>query len=250
MPQTIKIFQYEVPLSLGLIHSTLSKKKFKMSEPDENDPDNEITLTHEIQSLERHQYGISGGLRYFTQKEFEFAEGQKYHVVPHEFGFLFSPENEFLILHGDSTFYIRVLRFFAEILHSGDDIVHSINIPKKKMYDLMEKIINMKKGRNNLEEAGFFHNGKPLGTLKRLSFTTIPDACGTEHILFKKNYDNCTHWNAQLRIYKCNGLQDIENEKGHLLRMSHDGKFSATNDYSLKEWNRFVVETVKKSVGF
>ncbi len=250
MPQTIKIFQYEASLTLGLVHSTLSKKKFKVEEIDENDSDKKITLTHEILSLKRHDYGISGGMKYYVQKEFEFAEGSRFHVVPHEFGFLFSPQNEFLILHGDSSFYVRILKFFADILHSGDDIVHSISIPKEKMHGLMEKIINMKKGKNNLEEAGFFHNLKPLGTLKRLSFTTIPDACGTEHALFKQNYKNCTHWNAVLRIYKCNGLIDTESKSGYLLRMNYDGKFSATNDYSFKEWNRFVVETVKKTIEF
>jgi len=189
-------------------------------------------------------------LTYSLQKEYEFTEGKKYYILPRDFGFLFSPQNQIIIIHGDSSYYIRVLKFFADILHSGDDLIHGITIEKKKMNDLMWKIINMKKGKNNLEEAAFFHNAKPLDTLKRLSFTTIPEACGTDHSLFNKHYKNCTHWNAQIRIYKCNGLIDTEVNNGYLLRMNHNGKFSTTMECNLKQWNRFVVETVKTVVGF
>ena len=250
MPQTIKIFHYESPLSIGQIFNKLSQKNFPIVEIDENNPDNEITFTHEIEKLHQHAFGIMGGLTYYSQKEYEFAEGTKFYTVPRDFGFLFSPQNQIIIFHGDSEYYVRVLKFFNQILHSGDDLIQSIHISKEKMNDLMWKIIRIKSGKNNLEQAAFFHNAKPLGTLKRLSFTTVPEACGTDHSLFKKNYNNCTHWGATIRIYKCNGLLDLESKKGYLLRMNHDGKFSSTMDCDLKQWNRFVVETVKTTVGF
>ena len=86
--------------------------------------------------------------------------------------------------------------------------------------------------------------------MKKLSFTTIPEACGTDHTLFKKHYNNCTHWNATIRMFKCNGLLDKEVEKGYLLRLSYNGKFSSTTDFDLKQWNRFIVESVKTVVDF
>jgi len=250
MPQTIKIFHYEASPSIAEIYTKFSKKRFKVTEQDQNDIDKEITLTQEINSMTRHAFGIIGSLTYHFQKEYEFAEGKKYYIVPHVFGFLFSPQNELLIIHGDPEYYIRVLKFFSDILHSGDDLIQGITIGKEKMNELMWKIINIKKGKNNLEEASFFHNAKPLETLKRLSFTTVPEACGTDHDLFKKHYKNCTHWNATIRMFKCNGLLDDEVEKGYLLRLNHNGKFSSTMDFDLKRWNRFVVETVKTTVGF
>jgi len=250
MPQTIKIFNYEAPLSIGEIYNKLSKKKFKIKEEDQNNPDEEITLIQQIDILNKHVFGVTGGMTFNVQQEYEFADGKKYYIVPRKFGFLFSPQNELIIIHGDSNYYVRVLKFFADELHSGDDLIQSVTIEKKKMYELMWKIINTKKGKNNLEEAAFFHNAKPLDTLRRLSFTTIPEACGTDHDLFNKHYKNCTQWNAQIRIYKCNGLLDTEVDKGYLLRMSYSGKFSTTMECSLKQWNRFVVETVKTVVGF
>ena len=250
MPQTIKIFSYEAPLSIGEIHNKLSKKRFEITEEDQNNPDEEVMLTQQIGELNRHAFGLTGSLMYYFQKEYEFAEGKKYYIVPRDYGFLFSPENEFIIIHGDPYYYIPVLKFFSDILHSGDDLTRSITIERKKMYDLMWKIINMKKGKNNLEEAGFLHNAKPLGTLKKSSFTTVPDACGTDHTLFKNHYNNCTHWKATIRIYKCNGLLDTEVNNGYLLRMNHDGKFSTTMNCDLKQWNRFVVETVKTTISF
>jgi len=250
MPQAIKIFNYEAPPTIGEIYSKLSKKTFKVIENDQNDLDKEITLIQKIDGLRQHAFGVVGALTYYSQKEFESIDGEKFYVVPHGFGFLFSPQNELIIIHGDPNYYIRVLKFFSDILHSGDDLIQSISIEKKQMYELMWKILNMKKGKNNLEEASFFHYGKPLDTLKKLSFTTIPEACGTDHILFKKHYTNCTHWNATVRMFKCNGLLDVDSEKGYLLRLNHDGKFSSSLPFDLKRWNRFVVETVKKVVGF
>jgi len=250
MPQTIKIFNYEAPPSVGTIYNKLSKRTFKRTEPDLNDPAKEVTLTQKIENLKKHAFGVTGGLTFYSQKEYEFAEGEKYYIVPHDFGFLFSPDQEFIIIHGDPNYYNRVLRFFSNILNSEDELIRSIIIEKTKMNNLMWKIINMKKGKNNLEEAKFFHYEKPLETLRKLSFTTVPDACGTDHILFKKHYKNCTHWNATIRMFKCNGLLDTEAEKGYLLRMNYDGKFSSSIDFDLTRWNRFIVETVKNVVGF
>lgn len=250
MPQTIKIFNYEASPSVGTIYNKLSQGTFKITEEDKNDPDKKVTLTQKIENLNRHAFGVTGGLTFNFQKQYEFADGEKYYIVPRDFGFLFSPEQEFIIIHGDPLYYIRVLDFFSNILNSGDDLIQGITIEKKKMYELMWKIINMKKGKNNLEEASFFHNERPLDTLRRLSFTTIPDACGTDLSLFKKHYNNCTHWNAKIRMFKCNGLLDTEVDKGYLLRLNNDGKFSSSMDFDLKRWNRFVVETVKTVVDF
>ncbi len=71
------------------------------------------------------------------------------------------------------------MKFFAHVLHNGDDLFESISIKKEKLYELMNKILRMKSGKNNLEEARFYHGDKPLGNLKKLSFTTIADFCGT-----------------------------------------------------------------------
>ena len=142
------------------------------------------------------------------------------------------------------------MRFFSDILHDGDELFETITIKKEKLYDLMIKILKMKQGKNNLEEAKFFHYDKPLGKLKKLSFTTIPDFCGTEHRLFSQHYENCTHWNCALRVYKCNGVLDKESEGGYILRLNKDASASFNIDRDLTQWNRFVVETMKPVLGF
>ncbi len=78
MPQAIKIFNYEVPLTIGEIYSKLSKKKFKIIEKDQNDLDKEITLIQKIDGLRQHAFGVVGALTYYSQKEFESIDGEKF----------------------------------------------------------------------------------------------------------------------------------------------------------------------------
>ena len=250
MAHSILIVKYNIPLSIGELYSKLSKKKFKLTYVDENNSDKKIDLIHEISDLKQNSFGVQGYIKYFFQKENEFKGEGVYDVTSQEFNFLFVPSSNVVILHGDPNFRVRLMRFFTTILHDGDELFESITIKKEKLYELMLKILNMKSGENNLEEAKFYHYDIPLGKLKKLSFTTIPDYCGTEHILFESHYKNCTHWSCALRVYKCNGLLDDPSDKGYLLRLNKDASVSFGIDKKLTEWNRFVVETMKPILGF
>ena len=107
----------------------------------------------------------------------------------------------------------------------------------------------MRSGKNNLEEAKFYHNDKSLGKLKMNCHSQLfLIFCGTDHFLFKSHYNNCTHWSCVLRIYKCNGQQYAD--KGYMLRINKDASQSFGIDKSLTEWNRFVVETMKPVLKF
>ena len=171
-------------------------------------------------------------------------------VTSEEFTFLFVPSSNLVILHGNPDFRVRLMKFFADILHNGYNLFEGVTIEKEKLRTLMMRILGMTSGKNNLEEAKFYHNDKSLGKLKKLSFTTIPDFCGTDHFLFKSHYNNCTHWSCVLRIYKCNGLLDNIADKGYMLRINKDASVSFGIDKSLTEWNRFVVETMKPVLKF
>ena len=250
MAKSILIVKYTLPLSTGEIFRKLDKKKFKIEYDDENDDDKKIELEQEISNLKRNSFGVEGYVKYYFQKENEFKGEGIFDVTSEEFTFLFVPSSNLVILHGNTLFRIRLMRFFAEILHNGDNLFEGITIKKEKLNDLMKKILAMKSGKNNLESAQFFHNDKPLGKLKKLSFTTIPDFCGTDHNLFKSHYNNCTHWNCVLRIYKCNGLLDSVADNGYFLRINKDASVSFGIDKNLTEWNRFVVETMKPILKF
>ena len=250
MTRSILIIKYILPLSVGRLFTKLSKKKFKITYNDENNQGEKIMLTQKISELKNTTFGVQGSVKYYYQKENEFREDGHFDITYTEFTFLFSPSSKIVILHGDTTFRIRLMKFFADILHDGDDPFEFISIKKDKLYKLMSKILEMKSGKNNLEEANFFHYDEPLTKLKKLSFTTIPDACGTEHILFEKNYDNCTHWNCTLRVFKCNGLLDDVSDTGYRLRLTKDATVSFGIDKNLTEWNRFVVETMKPILNF
>ncbi len=248
--RSILIVKYKIPLSSGNIYTKLSKKKFKLKYKDKNGYDKTIELTHEISNLKRSSFGVQGDIQYHFQKENEFRGKGVYDVTIQEFSFLFDPLSGIVILQGDPTFQVRLLKFFTDILHNGDDLFESITIRKEKLHDLMNKILDMRKGKNNLEEARFYHYDTPLQKLKKLSFTTIPDYCGTEHLLFNKHYANCTHWSCVLRVHKCNGLLDQQLEKSYLLRLNKDASVSFGIDKDLTEWNRFVVETMKPTLKF
>jgi len=251
MPQSIQIIKYNLPLSRGQINSKLSKKKFPIKYKDQNDPDKEIEFKHEIDKLKMNSFGVQGYLKYYYQKENEFIEDGSFDVTHEEFNFLFDPSSNLVIFHGNPNFRVRVMKFFSQVLHDGDDLFEIITISKERLYDLMMKILKMKLGENNLETAQFFHYDQPLGNLRRLGFTTIPDFCGTGHNLFKQHYNNCTHWSCTLRVYKCNGVLDKEeSENGYLLRLNKDGSASFTVDRNLTQWNRFVVETMKPVLKF
>lgn len=250
MAQSILIIKYNLPLSIGEIFKKLDKKKFKIEYDDENNPDENIELEQEISNLKRNSFGVEGYVKYQYQKENEFKGEGIFDVTSEEFTFLFVPSSNVVILHGNPNFRVRLMKFFAHILHNGDDLFEIITIKKDKLHDLMMKILRMKSGKNNLEEAKFYHNDKHLGKLKKLSFTTIPDFCGTEHTLFKSHYNNCTHWNCVLRVYKCNGLLDNLADNGYLLRINKDATVSFGIDKNLTEWNRFVVETMKPILKF
>ena len=250
MAHSILIVKYTIPLSIGVLYSKLSKKKFKLTYVDENIPDDKIDLTHEISNLKRTNFGVEGYIKYFFQKENEFKGEGVYDVTSKEFNFLFVPSSNMVILHGDTKFRPRLMSFFTTILHNGDELFEPIIIKKEKLLDLMLKILSMKSGKNNLEEAKFYHGDSPLSNLKRLSFRTIADYCGTEHILFKGHYKNCTHWGCTLRVYKCNGLLDQPSDNGYFLRLNKDASVSFGIDKTLTEWNRFVVETMKPILKF
>ncbi len=250
MAQSIQVIKYKLPLSNGKIYTKLSKKKFQLEYDDKNDTDEKIPLVQEISELKKTSFGIQGYLKYHFQKENEFTADGSFDVTSQEFTFLFDPSSNTVILHGDPNFRVRLMKFFSEILHDGDDLFELITIKKEKLYDLMDKILQMKKNKNNLEEAKFFHYNEPLGNLKKLSFTTVADFCGTQHELFKQHYDNCTHWNCALRVYKCNGVLDKESEGGYILRLNKDASVSFGLDRELIQWNRFVVETMKPVLEF
>lgn len=250
MTQSILIIKYTLPSTIGEINSKLGKEKFKIKYNDENNPDKQIELQQEISKLKRSSFGVEGYVKYYYQKENEFKGEGIFDVTSEEFTFLFVPSSNIVILHGNPDFRVRLMKFFAHILHNDDDLFETITIRKEKLHELMMKILRMKAGKNNVEEAKFYHYDKPLGKLKKLSFTTIPDFCGTEHILFNSHYKNCTHWNCVLRVYKCNGLLDQPSEGGYLLRINKDATVSFGIDKTLTEWNRFVVETMKPVLGF
>ncbi len=251
MPQSIQVIKYTLPLSRTQINLKLGKKKFRIKYKDQNNPDDDIELKHEVDELKMSSFGVQGYLKYYYQKENEFADDNSFDITYEEFNFLFDPSSNLLILHGNPNFRVRVLKFFSHILHNGDDLFEIITIPKMRLYDLMMKILKMKSGKNNLETAQFFHYDEPLGNLKRLGFTTMPDSCGTEHSLFKQHFNNCTHWGCTLRVYKCNGILDKEeSENGYMLRLNKDGSASFTIDRDLTQWNRFVVETMKPVLKF
>ena len=250
MAQSILIVKYKLPLTRGEIFRKLDSKKFKKKYRDENNPDKEIELEHEISKLKNNTFGVEGHIRYQYQKENEFKGEGIYDITDEEFTFLFDPSANLVILHGNPQFRVRLMKFFADVLHAGDDLFDGITIKKEKMNDLMYKILKMNSNKNNLEEAKFYHYDKPLGNLKKLSFTTVPDFCGTQHELFKIHYHNCTHWGCVLRVYKCNGILDTPSDNGYLLRLNKDATISFGVDRSLKEWNRFVVETMKPVLEF
>ena len=250
MAQSIIIIKYELPLSIGEIFRKLDKKKFKIKYTDENNHEEQIELEQEVSNLKQNSFGVEGHVKYRYQKENEF-KGEGYFDPTHEeFTFLFDPSDKVVILHGNPEFRVRLMKFFAHVLHDGDDLFESVTIRKEKLHELMTKILKMKSGKNNLEEAKFYHGDQPLGNLKKLSFTTVPEFCGTEHVLFDKHYNNCTHWNCVLRVHKCNGLLDQLSENGYLLRITKDGTVSFSIDKNLTEWNRFVVETMKPILKF
>jgi len=250
MAQSILIVKYTLPSTAGEIFRKLDKKKFKIKYDDENNSDEQIELTQEISNLKKNSFGVEGYVKYVYQKENEFKGEGHFDTTSEEFTFLFDPTSNIVILHGNPDFRVRLMKFFAHVLHDGDDLFESISIKKEKLYDLMNKILKMKSGKNNLEEAKFYHGDKPLGNLKKLSFTTIADFCGTEHELFDEHYANCTHWNSVSRVYKCNGLLDTLSDSGYLLRITKDATVSFGIDKNLTEWNRFVVETMKPVLKF
>ena len=250
MPQSIQIIKYVAPLSIGQIHSKLSKKKFPIKYPDQNRSEKEIELQQEVDHLQKNTFGIQGTLKYYYQKENEFADDGTFDVTHEMFSFLFDPSSNLVIFHGSPSFRVRVMRFFSQVLHDGDDLFESITIPKERLYDLMTKILEINSHKNNLDTAQFFHYDKPLGNLRKLGFSTIMDYCGTNHQLFKIHYKNCTHWNCSIRIYKCNGILDKNSDTGYLLRLNKDGTASFTLDRDLTQWNRFVVETMKPILKF
>ena len=250
MAKSILIVKYRLPLTIGQLYNKLSKKKFKIKYRDRNEYEKTIELEQEISKLKKNTFGVQGHLKYQYQKENEFREDGHFDVTHKEFTFLFSPSSKIVILHGESTFRFRLIKFFSDILHDGDELFDTIVIKKDKLYELMIKILEMRSGKNNLEQAGFFHYDHHLTNLKKLSFTTIPKACGTKHDLFKHHYNNCTHWNCTLRVFKCNGLLDDVSEIGYLLRLTKEATVSFTIDKKLTEWNRFVVETMKPFLGF
>ena len=250
MTQSIVIVKYTRSLSVGQLFGRLSKNKFKRKYTDKNDCEKTIELEQEISELKSKDFGVQGHGKYYYQKENEFSEDSHFDITSKEFDFLFSPTSEIVILHCEPAFRSKLLSFFADILHSGNNPFENVAIKRDKLHELMWKILGMKSGKNNLEEAQFFHLDRPLRELKKLSFTTIPDACGTEHVLFRTHYDNCTHWNCTLRVFRCNGLLDDVSERGYLLRLTKDATASFTIDKTLTEWNRFVVETMKPILGF
>jgi|SaaInlV_200m_DNA_6_1039755.scaffolds.fasta_scaffold07006_1 hypothetical protein len=250
MAQSILIVKYNLPLSIGEIFRKLDKKKFKIKYDDENNQDKKIELQQEISNLKRNNFGVEGYVKYYYQKENEFKGEGIFDVTAEEFTFLFVPSSNLVILHGNPNFRVRLMKFFADILHDGDNLFEGITIEKEKLHTLMMKILGMKSGKNNLEEAKFYHNDRPLGKLKKLSFTTIPDFCGTDHTLFASHYKNCIHWGCVLRVYKCNGLMDSIADKGYMLRINKDATVSFGIDKNLTEWNRFVVETMKPVLKF
>ena len=238
------------PLGVSEIFTKLHKPKFKIKYTDQNDANKQIDLEHEISNLEHTNFGVKGYVKYRYQKENEFKGDGIFDVTHEEFTFLFVPEHNFVILHGNPLFRTRLMKFFAYVLHNGDDIFESILISKGEMYKIMNRILLFKSGENNLEAAQFFHHDKSLENLKKLSFTTDPHFCGTDHDLFQKHYDNCTHWDFKVRVYRCNGLLDESSTKGYLLKMTRYGTASFTLDKTMTEWNRFVVETVKPILRF
>ena len=239
-----------MPLSIGEIFRKLDEKKFKIEYDDENNLEEKIELEQEISDLKRNSFGVEGYVKYYYQKENEFKGEGIFDVTAEEFTFLFVPSSNLVILHGNPNFRVRLMKFFAQILHNGDDLFTGVTIEKEKLYKLMMRILGMKAGKNNLEEAKFYHGDKPFKKLKKLSFRTIPDFCGTEHHLFNSNYKNCTHWSCVLRVYKCNGLLDTLSDGGYMLRINKDASVSFGIDKSLTEWNRFVVETMKPILKF
>ena len=232
------------------IYTKLSKPKFKIKYTDKNDADKQIELEHEVFNLKHTSVGVEGQVKYRYQKENEFKGDGSFDVTHEEFAFLFAPMQNFVILHGKTTFRIRLMKFFAYVLHDGDDIFESILITKQRMHKIMDKILRFKSGKNNLEEARFFHHNESLGNLKKMSFTTDPDFCGTDHVLFQQHYDNCTHWGFTVRVYRCNGLLDESTTIGYMLKMTQQGTASFNLDKTMTEWNRFVVETVKPILEF
>ena len=250
MARSIFVVKYNFPLTIGEIFTKLDKRKFKVKYNDKNDFEKQIELEHKISNLKQTTFGVNGIIRYFYQKENEFKGEGHFDVTSEELSFLFAPMTNAVILHGNTKFRTRLLTFFTYILHGGDDLFDHIIIKKDKLHNLMKKILNMESGKNNLEGANFYHGDVTLENLKKLAFTTNPDFCGTDHELFYKHYENCTHWGCTLRVYRCNGLLDETSEKGYLLRINKDASVSFGQDKTWTEWNRFVGETMKPAIKF
>ena len=250
MTRSILVVKYSFPLTVGEIFRKLDKKTFKIKYDDKNDSDKQIELEQMVLDVQQTTFGVEGHIRYHYQKKNEFKEEEYFDITNEECAFLFSPSANVAILHSSVTIRHRIIRFFAHVLHDGDNLFTPILIKKDELHRLMKKILDLQSGKNNLEEARFYHGDVPIDNLKKLSFTTSPDFCGTQHRLFYANYADCTHWDCTLRIHRCNGLLDEISERGYLLRINKDATISLNIDKTLKEWNRFVVETMKSAIQF
>ena len=163
MSQSIIIAKYVFPVMASEIYTKLSKPKFKIKYTDKNDADKQIELEHEVFNLKHTSVGVEGQVKYRYQKENEFKGDGSFDVTHEEFAFLFAPMQNFVILHGKTTFRIRLMKFFAYVLHDGDDIFESILITKQRMHKIMDKILRFKSGKNNLRRSTFFSSQREFG---------------------------------------------------------------------------------------
>ncbi len=249
MVRSIRVYRYNFPPTIGEIRIKLEKNKtIPNIQSDQNDPDKEISIPSKIDEIKQHPFGITGYIRYGFQKKNEFSAEERFDITSQEYNFLISPKNGVLILHGPSEYRIRVIDLLSLVIHDDDEgMFTSIIIGKEKLKQLVEKIIKLHP-ENNLEEGKFRYSDKPYKSLKKVSYATIKDFCATDHPYFLPHYNKCSVWSCSLRVFKCYGILDDVSERSQRLNIGLDASFSLTIDANLIQWNRFIIETCKKTL--
>ena len=250
MVRSIQVFRYEDASSEEDIFRILSKEKIvKYTTENKNNKSKKIEIQCNISEVKQGDYGVSGHFFYrYQEKINRYTDDEKYAIWAEHYDFLISPKAGIIIIHGSIKFRRHVRNLISQLIHQGLGFFKEIIIQKEGMMDLITEIRKDKK-ENNVSNPNFDFLEKKYNDWTELDFATGEILCVTNHRDFQKYYNATTLWSPKMRIKQCTGIVETPHDDRASLMMKYDASFTLSQHASPNQWNKFVFEKCKKSLG-
>lgn len=257
--KSIQIFRYLYPPTTGEVRQKIGNKKIlKRKVDDKDDIGEKIELKTTIQFIEPYRGGIGGKIIYeFYAKHNIPDRNDDYTTFKEDFTFLIFQDLEILIIHGPQSRRHKIRQLISNLFNEDNlnSYVHPISINKIKMKNLIQKIKRQgpmvgRSYKNNIKRVDWdFPEESDHNAAESVIISMHPEHCASDYPTFSESYADCALWDANMRIYKCNGiLIEEEFEKDPILDLNADASFSFSYDVSPQQWNIFVIETCKDAI--